>query len=63
MADASWLLFHDREWGEASCRNVIGHRWTEKTVHPAALQRQVARPVLTDIENRLLGIDEWKIDE
>ena len=67
------LMFSDKEWNDASCRNTIGHRWVDKRVQFAALRRQVAPLVFTDYwapmnvnvdatyrPHRILGIDEWK---
>ena len=33
------ILCYDKERDDASCRNIIGHRWVEKSVQLAALQR------------------------
>ena len=35
-------LVYDKEWDEASCRNIARHSLVEKSVQLAAFQRQVA---------------------
>ena len=41
-------LVHDKEWDDVACRDIIGHRWVQKSVQLAALWRQVAPPAFSE---------------
>ena len=49
------FLLYDKEWGDASCQNIIGHRWIDKSVQLAALWRRNAPPALTDYWAQMQG--------